>query len=107
MQGKDLVTSICLTSFLVSHRAGREDAEKEGLESESAPERCCPCLPFSLVPWGFSRADVRLQFVQDLTGLSSNRSPCRRFARLCEEAGVGKSHRLIGYGSSDHVPLTF
>lgn len=32
MQGKDLVTSIFLTSFLVSHRVGREDARREAWE---------------------------------------------------------------------------
>lgn len=36
MQGKDSVTSISLLSSLVSYSVGRENAEKGGLETESA-----------------------------------------------------------------------
>lgn len=42
---------------------------REAWRLSQAQGRCSPCLPFPVVPWGFTRADVRLQFVLGLAGL--------------------------------------
>lgn len=46
MHGKGSVTSVSLPSSLVSHEVGREDTEKGGLESESAPGEMFSVLAF-------------------------------------------------------------
>jgi len=76
---------------------GGEMQRREAWRVSQPQERCSPCLPFSLVPWRFTRADVRLQFVQDFSGLSSNRSPCTRLVTCCvKEQGWGNPTEKLG-----------
>lgn len=107
VQGKNSVTSVSLPSAVVSRRAGREDAEKGGLKSESVPgERFS--LPLSLVPQGYPRADDKLQFVLDVAVLSRDRSPCVRLETCCvKEQGWGNPTGKLGEASpSLHLALS-
>lgn len=71
-------------------------------------ERDSPCLPFSLVPQGYPRADDKLQFVLDVAVLSRDRSPCVRLETCCvKEQGWGNPTGKLGEASpSLHLALS-
>lgn len=58
----------CCHPWSAAELGGRVQ-RREAWRVSQAQGRCSPRLPFPVVPWGFTGADVRLQFVLGLAGL--------------------------------------